>query len=139
MGELSGIVFNCSRFLSDTKQLEDGKVTHTNCMTYSALLFPLVKVLNSAEILHLAQNILQDPYFAMFADSQTPSGTASLLGTSTDINISSSILNSTMVDGVPVSAGQPDFSVIAATPCSSNTNDLTSQHPCTHCGQVMNR
>lgn len=54
MGEVHAVLFNCSRFLCDTKPLIDGKVSDKNCMTYSALLFPLTKVLNSAEIIHLA-------------------------------------------------------------------------------------
>ena len=108
-------------------------------MTYPALLFPLVKVLNSAEILHLAQTVLQDPYFAVFADSQTPSGTASLLGTYDDDNLTSSIINSTMLDGAPASSGVPDLSAIASISTNSNSNGLKSQHPCSHCGHVMNR
>ena len=53
MGEVGGIVFNCSRFLGDTMALIDGKVTNENNATNSALLFPLMKLFTSAEILHL--------------------------------------------------------------------------------------
>ena len=53
MGEVGGIVFNCSRFLGDTKALIDGKVNSENNATNSIILFPLLKMFTSVEILHL--------------------------------------------------------------------------------------
>ena len=158
MGELHGILFNCSRFLCDTKSLIDGKVTDKNCMTYSALLFPLTKVLNSAEIIHLAHNgmpifsilkaeslltsqfsVLEDPDFAVFADLQTPSGTASMLGSSgteeSSLSVRGVVMNSTVVDGGSNTTSQaPNISIIvppvtSGTPTPSSTTSSSSSLP----------
>ena len=61
--------------------------------------------------------MLDDPEFAVFADMQTPSGTASMLGdTAIDgAAIQSQVLNSTVIDGgSQADASQtPNFSVIS--------------------------